>query len=108
MRRNGILSSVVMAALVAISVGCTQPVTGRERANSAWSERLNQQAQSVAQETARQERAAAAYKQRLIEQAVAYQAEKVQTERAKQAWSDRLTKLAEYLQGGGGMLGPTD
>lgn len=108
MRRNGILSSVAMAALVAISAGCSQPVTARERANSAWSERLSQQAQSVAQETARRERAEAAYRQRLNEQAAAYQAEKTQTERAKQAWSDRLTKLAEYLQDGGGMLGAAD
>ena len=108
MRRNGILSSMVLAVLVAISAACTQPVSGRERANSAWSERLNQQAQAVSQETARQERAQAAYRQRLTEQAAAYQAEKAQTERAKQAWSDRLTKLAEYLQDGGGMLGPAD
>jgi hypothetical protein len=106
MRRNGIVTSVVMSALIAFSVGCSQPVSARERANSAWSERLNQQAQSVAQETARRERAEAAYRQRLTEQAAAYQAEKTNSERAKQAWSDRLTKLAEYLQDGGGMLGP--
>jgi hypothetical protein len=108
MRRNGIISSLVMAALVVISAACTQPVTGRERANAAWSERLTQQAQSVSQESARREQAKAAYQQRLTEQAAAYQAEQAGAERAKQAWSERLTKLADYLRGGGSMLGPAD
>lgn len=73
-----------------------------ERANQAWADRLNGQAEAAAERArtdARAARASAAYSLRLTEQARAYHEDRSR-DRATQAWIDRLNGLAESSNAG--------
>jgi hypothetical protein len=90
--------AVVVLILVAATTAFALP-DGGNRANDAWSGRLNGQA-AQEQANARIERARAAYAARYAGQTQSFeklirQAEAARLERANKAWSDRLTGLAE-------------
>lgn len=88
---------IIVIGIITVAVvlsGCARILgSSRDRADDAWSERLNAQAQAV-QEQARADRAADAYAARLTAQAEAYIAAKVAEQRANQAWTDRLNAQA--------------
>jgi hypothetical protein len=93
--------AIVIVTLVALTGGVW--VSGApdvpQRADQAWTDRLNGQAQAAAERAVadgRRQRADAAYALRLTEQARAYLEERSR-DRATQAWIDRLNGLAESL-----------
>lgn len=88
-----------IVALIALG-GCAR-VSGvpdaPDRADRAWTDRLNGQAYAAAEQAqadAGRQRASEAYALRLTEQARAYQEDRSR-DRATQAWIDRLNGLAE-------------
>ena len=90
--------AVVVLILVAATTAFALPDAGN-RANDAWSDRLNGQA-AQEQENARIQRARDAYSARMAGQTTSFETfiarkEAARLERANKAWSDRLTGLAE-------------
>lgn len=99
-----IVLALVIVALFALTgaVWASGVPEVSQRANQAWADRLNGQAQAAAeraQADARVERANAAYSLRLTEQARAYREDRSR-DRAMQAWIDRLNGLAESSNAG--------
>ena len=89
----------VAVLILATATAFVLPDGGNERANDAWTGRLNGQA-AQEQEQARIQRAREAYAARYAGQTQSFydmisQIEAARVERANQAWSDRLTGLAE-------------
>jgi hypothetical protein len=90
-QRIAVIGIVTVAVVLS---GCGRILgSSRDRADDAWSERLNAQAQAV-QEQARDARARQAYTDRLTAEAEAYLAAKSAQAQADQAWTDRLNGLA--------------
>ena len=90
-QRIAIIGIVTVAVVLS---GCARILgSSRDRADDAWSERLNAQAQAV-QEQARASRATQAYSDRLMAQAEAYLEVKAARDQANDAWTDRLNGLA--------------
>lgn len=89
----------VVFLMLVMATAFVFPNTGNERADKAWSDRLNGQA-AQEQENSRIQRANAAYAARYTGQTQSFEnlikkAEAARAERANKAWSDRLTGLAE-------------
>lgn len=100
------IPSTIVTALVGFVVltGCTQ-VTGApavpDRAEQAWTDRLDglaQEAAMRAQQQGTRQRAEDAYAERLNEQARAQESSQQARERANNAYASRLTEQARSLQ----------
>jgi hypothetical protein len=95
----GSMLAVAAFVLILVAVGFFR-ISGSDRGNDAWSERLTQQAQSL-QDKALVARAADAWSQRLtglavIEGKAPAPAVVGMSDRAIAAWADRMNGLAEY------------
>ena len=95
----GSMLAVAAFVLILVAVGFFR-ISGSDRGNDAWSERLTQQAQYL-QDKALAARAADAWSQRLtglaaIEGKAPAPAAAGMSDRAIDAWADRLTGLAAY------------